>query len=135
MTDIMTNSKSETPTKHKIAIIDDEADLVYVVSKRISSAGYTVACHSDGKNAANFIAKEKPSLIILDIMLPQISGVDVFLQLKRNTKLSHIPVIFFSGNPAMESYCLEKLGAEGFISKPYNPNQFLDLIKDLLKED
>jgi DNA-binding response OmpR family regulator len=122
------------PETKKIAIIDDERDLVHLASKRIKSAGYDVACCYDGRDAAQFIEQEKPALIILDIMLPGISGIDVFKNLRSKAQKPHIPVVFFSANPVMESHCLNELGAEGFITKPYNPNQFLALIETLLRD-
>lgn len=119
--------------KRKIFLIDDEEDLVFLTSKRIQTFGYEVVSFLEGKGALDAIRKAKPALILLDIWLPDITGIDIFKQLREDPELKTIPVIFFSANPSKEEYCLNELGAEGFLRKPYNPNQLLELIQKVVK--
>lgn len=121
-------------TEHKtIVIVDDEEDLVRLISKRIRSLGYEPVFHLEGKGVVEAVVALQPRLpclILLDIWLPDISGIDIFKMLKEHPVTQKIPVVFFSADPTKERYCLEELKAEGFIKKPYNPLALVEIIKN-----
>lgn len=104
-----------------VIIVDDEPDISLLLSKRIQfSFGYKTKSISEGKEASENIEKLQPNLVILDIWLQDISGFEVFKQIKSNPRTRHIPIVFFSADSSKEQYCIQTLKAEGFMKKPYD---------------
>lgn len=112
-----------------ILIIDDEADIVRLVQKRIQANGYKVEAYGQGPGAIQTIKATHPDLLLLDLHLPQISGVDIYKEMRREAALKDIPVVFFSADSTLQDYCLKELGAEGFITKPFDTGELLNLIR------
>ena len=121
--------------KKRILLVDDEKDLVETVTFRLEAAGYEVIPAYDGQEALDKARKEKPDLIILDLMLPKMDGYKVCAMLKRDQRYMNIPIIMFTAR-AQESD--EKLGyecgANAYITKPFQHEAVLAKIKELLKE-
>jgi DNA-binding response OmpR family regulator len=119
--------------KKRILIIDDEPDFVRIVQVRLEAAGYEVLAAFDGMQGVSFAHKEKPDLIILDIMMPAMHGHRVCEALKKSSKTWTIPIIFLTakGNKEDEDMAY-KLGAEHFLTKPYDPQVLLETIKKAL---
>ncbi len=119
--------------KH-ILISDDEADILETARIRLEAAGYKVSATMGDKTLAD-ARRLKPDLILLDVIMPGLDGFGVIRELKRDTEVSAIPVIVFSGKP--KSAMMELFGPEGiagYISKPYEPQEFLQQIKQVLGE-
>lgn len=120
----------------KILVVDDEPNIIKVVESRLSANGYEVIAASDGQLALDLARREKPDLIILDLMLPKIDGFKVCRMLKFDEKYKKIPIIMFTSR-AQESD--EKLGfevgADAYITKPYDAEVLLEKIRGLLLED
>jgi DNA-binding response OmpR family regulator len=76
------------PASPKIAIVDDERDLVHLTAKRLRAGGFDVASYLEGKGAYEFICREKPDLVLLDIWLPDVSGLEIFKQVRANQELT-----------------------------------------------
>jgi DNA-binding response OmpR family regulator len=116
-----------------ILLVDDEKDLLEVVKIRLEASGYKVLTALDGQEGFNLAKREKPDLIILDLMLPKIDGYKVCRMLKFDEKYKKIPVILFTAR-AQESD--EKLGyecgADAYITKPFDPKILLAKIEELL---
>ncbi len=116
----------------KILVVDDERDVLTVVSKRLSDAGYFVITATNGKDAIWIAKKERPNLILLDIMMPDMDGGQVGYTLKNIPETKDIPVVFLT---CLISKDEEKKGSNViagnyFIAKPYNPE---DLLKEIGK--
>jgi two-component system alkaline phosphatase synthesis response regulator PhoP len=120
--------------KKKILIIDDEPDFVRVVQVRMEAAGYEVVVAFDGMQGVSSAHKEKPDLIILDIMMPAMHGHRVCEALKKSAKTWTIPIIYLTakGNKEDEELAY-KLGAEHFLTKPYDPQVLLGTIEKALE--
>ena len=120
--------------KKKILIIDDEPDFVRVVQLRLETAGYEVLVAFDGTQGVSSAHKEKPDLIILDIMMPAMHGHRVCEALKKSSKTWTIPTVYLTakGSKADEELAY-KLGAEHFLTKPYDPQVLLETIKKALE--
>ncbi len=116
----------------KIMLIDDEIDLANLTAKRLKVWGFEVSLYHDGNGAMEKIVEFLPDLILLDIRLPHITGVEIFKAMSADDKLKNIPVVFFSASLGDERYCLDDLKAHGFVKKPYNAEQLLTTIKGLL---
>lgn len=118
----------------KLLLVDDEKDLVDAVVLRLEANGYEVSVAYDGQEGLDKAIKEKPDLIILDLMLPKIDGYKVCTLLKTDTKYNNIPIIMFTAR-AQESDIKKgkELGADAYIIKPFDSQVLLDKIKALIK--
>jgi DNA-binding response OmpR family regulator len=119
--------------KYKILIIDDEPQLVESIAVRLKASGYVVQTASDGVNGINKFKEEPPDLVILDIMMPGLSGLNVLRELKQLN--SRVPVIMLTayGTPQSAIEAL-KLGAYDHLSKPFNTEALLEMIKKALEK-
>jgi len=118
----------------KILIVDDEPSLVMLVSTRLKTHGYEVISAGDGQTGLDMAKKEKPDLIILDLMLPKMDGYKVCGLLKKDTRYSKIPIILFSARDQEEDKIQGmELGANAYIAKPFTPQILLEKIEELTK--
>lgn len=115
----------------KILLIDDETDIVTLTTKRLVYAGYEVICYESGLGAFEEVLRVKPDLILLDIRLPGLSGLEVYEKIRNHPQTKLIPTIFFSANISLRDDCLQKYKAQYFIKKPYDPKYLLEIIKSL----
>lgn len=121
-------------TKKKILLVDDERDLVDTVSFRLKASGYEVIPAYDGKEALDKVKKDKPDLIILDLMLPKIDGYKVCRMLKFDEKYKRIPVLMFTARAQESDKELGmQVGADEYITKPFDAGVLLAKIKELLE--
>lgn len=119
----------------KILLVDDEAQLVEMMKMRLETSGYEVITAYDGQQAFERARKEKPDLIILDLMLPKMEGYKVCGLLKSDARYAKIPIIMFTARAQEEDVALGKsLGAEDYITKPFDPKILLDKIRGLIGE-
>lgn len=116
----------------KIFIVDDEPDVSRLVARRIQSMGYDVRCFYDAETALQEIEVNLPDLVLLDIRLPDISGLEVFKILRSKEKSKRIPIVFFSAHSSKKEFCLNELGAEGFVEKPYDPQELKQVLSSLV---
>lgn len=117
-----------------ILIADDEKDILDLIEYNLSKEGYNVYTANDGQEVLDKVDKVKPSLILLDIMMPKLNGIDVCYELRQNKKYKDTIIAFltardedFSQISAFES------GGDDFISKPIKPRVLISRIKALLK--
>jgi DNA-binding response OmpR family regulator len=119
----------------KILLVDDEPHIIMMLENRMKHAGYEVITACDGQEALTKAQKEKPDLIILDLMLPKIDGYKVCRMLKFDEKYKHIPIIMLSARAQETDKKMgEAVGADGYVTKPFEPQVLLGKIKDLLKQ-
>jgi DNA-binding NtrC family response regulator len=118
--------------KYKILIIDDEPQLVESIAVRFKASGYTVQTAPDGVSGINKFKEEEPDLVILDIMMPGLSGLDTLKELKQLN--SSVPVIMLTayGTPQSAIEAL-RLGAYDHLAKPFNTETLLEMIKKALE--
>ena len=118
----------------KLLIIDDEIDFVKMVEMRVKSAGYAVITASDGMDGLKKAREEKPDLIILDIMLPEIDGNHVCKILKGDPDHKNIPIIILTARTQKKDEELAKeAGADAYLQKPFESEILLDKIRELIK--
>jgi len=118
----------------KILVIDDEPEMVEMLKMRLEASGYIVISASNGRQGLEIAQKEKPDLILLDIMMPEIDGFGVLSRLKNNAETGLIPVIMLTAKAETSSIIqAQKLFANDYIVKPFEPKQLLDLIKKYIK--
>ncbi len=121
--------------KKKILIVDDQKDVLKVLDKRFSGAGYAVIKAENGKDALLLAKAEHPDLIILDIIMPVMDGAETAAVLKEDPQTKDIPVIFLTClfTEKEEQKEGHVVGGKFFIAKPYNPNEMLAIVDRFLK--
>jgi two-component system phosphate regulon response regulator PhoB len=116
-----------------ILIVDDEEDVLELVRYNLDRNGYQVQTASSGEEALAKAKKKLPDLVILDLMLPGIDGLEVCRQLKRDAKTDHIPIIMLTakGEEADIVAGLE-LGADDYVTKPFSPKVLSARVRRIL---
>ena len=111
----------------KIMVVDDEPDILTTVGQMLEMSGYEVIRVIDGKECFKKLneSSTNPDLILLDIMMPDISGWDVAARIKENPRWSSIPIVFLTAKGDTSSIGLGGMAAEDYIVKPFD-------IKDLI---
>jgi class 3 adenylate cyclase len=111
-----------TPAPSRILVVDDTQATRELLSRRLSRDGHHVIEADNGRSALRLIASESFDLVLLDMMMPDISGYEVLTQLKADSRFRHIPVIVISALDQIDSIvrCIEA-GAEDYLSKPFDP--------------
>lgn len=119
----------------KILIIDDETELVNIVKIRLEASGYEVESAVSGEAAFGWLTTHTPDLILLDLLLPEMRGEDVCRRLKSNRSLKHIPVILFTASVSNVPELVRRVGADDYISKPYDPKDLIKKISKYIEKD
>ena len=120
--------------KEKILVVDDEIDILTLLKYNLEKAGFKVISAKDGPEAIESAKREKPNLIILDIMLPSMEGTEVCKALKKDDTTSHIPVIMLTAKgEEIDRIVGLELGADDYITKPFSPRELILRVKAVLK--
>ena len=119
----------------KILVIEDEALIRESICDVLELNGFETESESDGESGLNSVSTLKPDLILCDINMPKISGLDVLKAIRANDELKHIPFVFLTALSTMGD--LRKgmnLGAEDYLTKPYNNKELVEIISKQLKK-
>ena len=117
-----------------ILIADDEPNQLELMSFNLSNAGYSVIKAANGKEAIELIENHSPDLIILDWMMPKMSGIDVCRTLRSRSETKQIPIIILSARSEDSDKSLGlDTGADDYISKPFSPKELISRVKALLR--
>lgn len=115
----------------KILVVDDEKKIVEIVKAYVEREGYEVSVAYDGKAALEVAKQQSPDLVILDLMLPQISGWDVCRSLRAN---SNIPIIMLTARDDVTDKIIGlELGADDYVTKPFDPKELISRVKAVLR--
>jgi two-component system alkaline phosphatase synthesis response regulator PhoP len=120
--------------KETILIVDDEVDLLELIEYNLKKAGYNVLKAENGPEGLRLARKHHPDLILLDIMMPRMTGFEVVTQLREDTDLKHVPVLFLTARSDEETevHGLE-VGADDFLPKPISTAKLVARIKTALR--
>lgn len=117
----------------RVLVVDDDPQIVKVMRLMLKIRGYEVLEALRGAEGVQVAQEKKPDVILLDIMMPDIDGYDVFRQLRLDPATMDIPVIFVSAKASQEHVDTGlSLGAEGYITKPFQPEDLLEEISRVL---
>ena len=117
-----------------ILIADDEPNQLELMSFNLSNAGYSIIKATNGKEAIELIENHSPDLIILDWMMPKMSGIDVCRTLRSRSETKNIPIIILSARSEDSDKSLGlDTGADDYISKPFSPKELISRVKALLR--
>jgi len=118
----------------RILVVEDEPDIAEVLSYNLRKEGFDVAVQRRGDEALEAIRRETPDLVILDLMLPGIDGLEITRTLKRDSATAHVPIMMLTarGEEVDRIVGLE-LGADDYISKPFSPREVVLRAKAVLR--
>jgi twitching motility two-component system response regulator PilH len=126
----------------KVLVVDDDVDIRKVVSKLVEKSGYITIEANNGVEGMGKVRKDKPDLIILDILMPKESGIRMYRELKSEEALKDIPVIVLSAIPKKSFFRSQKVldefagqsvpEPEAYIEKPEEPEELIALMKKIL---
>jgi len=118
----------------KILVADDEPDVLALLAANLRSAGFSVFTADDGPSALNIMRERTPNLLVLDLMLPGMSGLEVCRSLKANPATARIPIIMLTAKAEeVDRIVGLELGADDYITKPFSPRELVLRIKNVLK--
>ena len=127
----------------KVLVVDDELDMRIFVSTLLETSGYKPLTAVDGKEGMLVARREKPSAVILDVMMPNESGIGMYRELKNDPELKDVPVIMVSALSKKTFYHSQKVLDEykgenvpepsAYIEKPPEPDELLEAVQDCLK--
>lgn len=119
--------------KKTIMIVDDSRTIAWVVRETLERQGYNVRCAYSGQEALEWLDRQMPDLVILDVMMPKMDGLEVLAKIKGSPKTSLIPVIMLTANSdhddVLKGY---RLGADYYIIKPFKQSEVLHGIELVL---
>lgn len=125
---------SNKAANKRILVADDEPDVLHLVSTNLKNAGYNVLKAEDGPSALNQARETLPSLIVLDLMLPEMSGLEVCKVLKKEPTTSQIPIIMLTAKAEeVDRIVGLELGADDYMTKPFSPRELVLRVKSVLR--
>ena len=120
--------------KKPIVIVEDEPDIVELMTIHLEKAGFAVKSFSGGAGFLRFIEKTEPALVVLDLMLPDIDGLEICKTLRRHENLAAVPIIMVTAKgEEMDKVLGLELGADDYMAKPFSPKELVARVKALLR--
>jgi two-component system alkaline phosphatase synthesis response regulator PhoP len=117
-----------------VLIVEDNPDILEILKYNIAKEGFQVLEATDGKIACAIAAEKIPSLVLLDLMLPIVDGLQVCKFLKRNNETKNIPIIMVSAKDEESDIVIGlELGAEDYVTKPFSPKELLARVKAVFR--
>lgn len=117
----------------KVLIVDDKLEVVELVTATLEGEGYQIIDASDGEEALEKIGKEKPDLVLLDIIMPKKDGFEVLREIRKDFRIKEISVIMLTARgQKLDKDKGKELGAQDYIVKPFSPSRLLHKIEEIL---
>src|SRR5215470_18643613 len=118
----------------RVLIVDDDPDIQRLVTYNLSQAGFQVTTASSGRTALETVQEHPPDLIILDIMMPDIDGMEVCRTLRQRENSRRIPIIMLTARgEEIDRVIGFELGADDYVSKPFSPRELVLRVKSILR--
>jgi len=120
--------------KKKILVVEDDRDISELITYNLEREGYEVSCLYDGAQAVDFVTRRKPELIILDLMLPEVDGIEICRTLKSDAATKHIPIVMLTAKSEEADVVVGlQMGADDYIPKPFSPKVLIARIKAITR--
>jgi len=118
----------------RVLIIEDDRDIVELVRYNLANEGFQVTSAQDGSTGLSTLKKTPPDLLLLDLMLPKLSGLEICREIRRDDSLNRLPILMLTarGEEADRVVGLE-MGADDYVTKPFSPRELLARVKALLR--
>jgi two-component system phosphate regulon response regulator PhoB len=124
------------PANLQVLVADDERDVLEMVSKNLTNAGFVVTKAEDGAEALEKARSLGPALMVLDLMLPQMTGIEVLRALRANERTVHLPVIILTARKdEIDRVIAFELGADDYVTKPFSPRELTLRVKRILSRN
>jgi two-component system phosphate regulon response regulator PhoB len=121
-------------SRERILVVDDEEDLLELVNYNLSREGFRVECVATGEAALATARKSLPDLIVLDLLLPSVDGLEICRRLKGDERTKHIPIIMLTAKSEESDMVAGlELGADDYMTKPFSPRVLLARVKAILR--
>jgi DNA-binding response OmpR family regulator len=121
-------------TKHTILVIDDEKDLIELVSYNLVKEGFAVKSSSNGETGLAKAISELPDLVLVDLMMPGMDGLEVCRRLRSDARTAAIPIIMLTAKTAESDRVVGlELGADDYVTKPFSPRELAARVKAVLR--
>jgi two-component system, OmpR family, alkaline phosphatase synthesis response regulator PhoP len=122
--------------QRKVLIVDDEADIIDLLAYNLEQEGFTVMTAMDGETAIDLAREEKPDLVLLDIMMPKMDGIEACRQIRAIPELKQVYIIFLTARSEEYSEVAGfDVGADDYISKPIKPRVLISRIKAVMRRE
>lgn len=119
----------------KILAVDDERHIVRLIQVNLERAGYNVITAFDGREALKKIADEKPDLVVLDVMMPYMNGLEALKQIRANPQTRNLPVIMLTAKAQdQDVFQGYSYGVDIYLTKPFNPMELLTFVKRIFTD-
>lgn len=121
-------------SKETILIVDDEEDIIELIKYNLKNEGYSILTAQTGEKAIKIARQSRPDLIVLDLMLPGIDGLEVTKTLKNDAQTRHVPIVMLTARGEESDIVTGlELGANDYISKPFSPKVLVARIRAILR--
>jgi two-component system alkaline phosphatase synthesis response regulator PhoP len=118
----------------KILIVDDEQDIVELISYNLEKEGFKTVKVYDGEAALGMVRSEKPDLMILDLLLPKMNGLDVCKAVRRNPEIANLPIIMLTAKgEEIDKIIGLEIGADDYITKPFSVKELVARVRSILR--
>jgi DNA-binding response OmpR family regulator len=122
------------PSGHTILVADDDADILELVCFRLEQAGHETVRANDGAQALDLARTKGPSLCVLDVLMPRLSGFEVLREMREDDQLRSVPVIMLTASVQDRDVARGfEVGADDYVRKPFNPRELLARVDALLR--
>ena len=120
-------------SRETILVVEDEKNIAELVKYNLEKEGFRVLTSSKGNTGLEQAQKEKPALVVLDLMLPELDGLEICKILKQNYQTAHIPILMLTAKCEEVDRLLGfELGADDYVSKPFSPRELVARVKAVL---
>lgn len=118
---------------YKIVVADDEAHILHIVTMKLTNAGYEVITAVDGQEALELCQSEHPDMMITDLQMPNLTGLEVCRRLRQDEATRHIPVLMLTARGfELEPQEMSSAGIVDVLSKPFSPREVLRKVQEVL---
>jgi DNA-binding response OmpR family regulator len=117
--------------RERVLVVEDNEHAAYLLRTLLEHAGYTVTVSADGRDALAKLASMEPvDLVVLDLMLPYVSGYQVLIEARRNPRWQHVPIVVVTGRTLeMDAVRALETGANDFVRKPFLPEELVARVR------
>lgn len=117
----------------RVVVVDDDRDITAAASARLRAAGYEPLAAYDGNEAVEIVSQSHPDLVLMDMRMPQMDGIEAIGQLRQRAETRDIPIVMLSASIADQQRALDA-GARFFLTKPYRGSQMISAVEAALEE-
>jgi len=120
----------------KILIVDDDTEMAHMARMTLEKEGHTVITATGGQEALDRVAEDKPDLVVMDVMMPEMDGFELLDKLKGNALTADIPTIMLSGRGEYSNVLKgREAGVDFYVPKPYNPYELTGIIQRIFDDE